>query len=956
MQSFSDSSTNKGAAPVIQQQSSGNVEIMATASAVMNNLSVMFSNASNSDKTKSQHALEEFQKQTEAWQVCFALLKNQEVPVEPKLFAAQTLKAKLNYDLHQLDMEKLEQVKEELVGILLKFPNVPKPVKTQIIVAVAALALQIPTWNDPLRFFAERCSANEDQSRLFLQFISVIPEEVHDARKSFITEDELLVKEQELLTNNSSTMLEAVQTFANRYGTRHAVIFECLNSWLSEVNIMSILQSPLLDMTFEALNSEELFPASSELIASLIAETRDVDTDMRAIEILYPRVLMLESALEKSIEDSERFMGYARIIAEAAESWVVLAARIPEQFLQLVKLVMKLCKLDDTLDVIQYTFEFWLDLRRFLTLPAHSAAREKYASCFLELAQVIIDHLRYPKRDENGNDDVFEGDRELEDKFRSFRHEMGDVLKDCCVVVGYSRCLSLAFGLIKSCLERKANGIPVPWQDIEAPLFSLRAMAREIPTDETNILPELINIILKLDDHDKIRYSAMLVVGRYTEWTARHPEFMTVQLNYMIAGLSCSNPSIRVAAAQSFKHLCQDCNSLLSSQIDTILDFYRQIFVHLDPESVWQVTEGVCAVIESQPRDKLAPTLKEYLDIPVQHIIKLIKQDQGQNLAPEFLQSIAQSFENIAIFAQCVAPRYDNTLDDKPEIQEQPCIPIFNGLMDLCTYLLSQYQSEVMICEKVCKFFKNVLRNYRESAIQLLPILAEILVKCFEQNHFGCFLWISGCCIQEFGRCDEQTRSALWKFTERQSHSFFEHLAAASCKEIPDGILSLYLHYFLTTLTVVEDFFRFMQDVTVSFPFELVRSELADTSIRAAVSCLSLEQLEPLWATLNFLADFFAYGYERPPISMHDVIPEDVRAAVRNIQLQHGLDIMIAYFQGMIYSFPRDCYSEASGMIRPFLDLLPQESEYWISQTLDKLPSEFLKADEKQKFLKELHG
>ena len=64
---------------------------------------------------------------------------------------------------------------------------------------------------------------------------------------------------------------------------------------------------------------------------------------------------------------------------------------------------------------------------------------------------MIIKHLTYPI---SGNDnDLFNGDKEQEDKFKEFRYEMGDVLKDCCAVAGATKALQVPFEQIQTIIS-----------------------------------------------------------------------------------------------------------------------------------------------------------------------------------------------------------------------------------------------------------------------------------------------------------------------------------------------------------------------------------------------------------------------------------------------------------------------------------------------------------------------
>ena len=110
-------------------------------------------------------------------------------------------------------------------------------------------------------------------------------------------------------------------------------------------------------------------------------------------------------------------------------------------------------------------------------------------------------------------------------------------MKDCCAVVGASKALQIPFTQIQTILSNSQGH----WQYLEAPLFSMRTMAKEVSTKEKTILPTIMSLLVQLPEHPKIRYAATLVLGRYTEWTAKNPEFLEPQLNYITKGFEVAN-------------------------------------------------------------------------------------------------------------------------------------------------------------------------------------------------------------------------------------------------------------------------------------------------------------------------------------------------------------------------------------------------------------------------------
>jgi transportin-3 len=315
------------------------------------------------------------------------------------------------------------------------------------------------------------------------------------------------------------------------------------------------------------LSNDDLFDAVVDFITAMFRETRDVYDNVASIKLLYEQLCLVSPQLGTLATDPDTFRGIIRMYAEAGEVWVVLIAHEPEKYQFLVQCIARCTEYHEDLEVTKITFNFWYELTQLITVDKHRPAKEMFKPIYAGLVDTMIGHLHYPE----GNDrtDIFKGDRVAEDKFRDFRHEMGDVLKDCCRVVGGSTCLGKAYFAVRHKLEEQALGIAVRWQDIEAPLFSMRMMAREVDTEEEEVVPEVMKLLVNLPEHDKIRYAATLVLGRYTEWTAKHPEYLEFQLSYISSGFENQSKDVISAAAQALKHFCQDCK-----KVDHKYDFH----------------------------------------------------------------------------------------------------------------------------------------------------------------------------------------------------------------------------------------------------------------------------------------------------------------------------------------------------------------------------------------------
>jgi transportin-3 len=310
--------------------------------------------------------------------------------------------------------------------------------------------------------------------------------------------------------------------------------------------------NPLLDLAFTALKDDELFDIAVDVVCEIIYETKDVQDYMPLIQVIYPKLVPLyqDLATVKEEEDDDKFRGYCRIFVEAGEAYMLLITAHLEAFTTIIDGI-SICTAYHDLEIVPMTFNFWFELTNSLTSETYRQYQPHFVRYFDQLVDVMIKHLQYPE----DSSDFTSQDR---DEFRQFRHHMGDTLKDCCRIVGSHRCLSKPLGILSGLLAGAHTS--ATWQQIEAPIFALRAMGSEIPDEENEVMPQIMEFLSKLPHHPKIRYAATLVISRYTTWTRKHPEFLAYQLNFISAGFE--NEEVAAASALALKHLCKDCSEV----------------------------------------------------------------------------------------------------------------------------------------------------------------------------------------------------------------------------------------------------------------------------------------------------------------------------------------------------------------------------------------------------------
>ena len=380
------------------------------------------------------------------------------------------------------------------------------------------------------------------------------------------------------------------------------------------------MNSPLLEVIVNALSAEKSFDAAVDCMCTIYRDTKEVDESLEVIYTLYPRIVALRPKIAQAANagDTDTLKGMTRLFAEAGEAWVVMMARLPDEFRGLLEAILECCLRDQDRDAVSSTFLFWYELKQMITMEIYQKARVKFGDIFAKLVDIMIKHLEFPTPEGSDETDLFDGDREQEEKFRGFRHSMGDVLKDCCEVISVTECLGKAYNLINEWMSTYASqvvGTTVPhWQQLEAPLFAMRAMGRMVSPEEDVVLRQVIPLIVQLPDHDKLQFQAIMALGRYTEWTAQHPEFLQPQLNFVIAGFNHSSTEVVRAAALAFRFFGTDCRKLLQDHVGQLHNFYESVLDGLPQVSQDELSEGVSFVVSAQPPDKIYSAMKLYCD------------------------------------------------------------------------------------------------------------------------------------------------------------------------------------------------------------------------------------------------------------------------------------------------------------------------------------------------------
>ncbi|RQM07949.1 hypothetical protein DH86_00000830, partial [Scytalidium sp. 3C] len=552
-------------------------------------------------------------------------------------------------------------------------------------------------------------------------------------------EDELNDRTKELLEDSASLVLRLLVSYSQSSDSAatNPQLLEVITSWIREIPLPDIVSSPLLDVIFNGLGQDRSFEAATDCLCTIFKETKDGDEYLPQIQILLPRIMTLQPRIKKAAEDEdvEVYKGLTRIFAEAGEAWVVLIAREPAVFRPLVEAVLECAARDIDREAIGLTFVFWYEFKLYLVLERYIQARMQYVDVYSKLVDIMTNRLEYPSSDKANDTDLFEGDREAEEKFRSFRHQMGDVLKDCCEIMGVTECLTKILKYIKDWMgsyASLASGTSVPhWQQLEAPLYSMRAIGRMVDKDEDIILPQIMPLIVQMPNHEKLRFTTIMVLARYTEWTANHPEFLESQFTYIVSSFSTDSKEIIGAAALALKFFCNDCRHHLGGQVVQLQAFYDQTLDKLSQISQEELTEGVASVIAVQPPAQ------------IYELMKLLMTKANNAIDQDSKLDLADNLQLITIMVQFITPYVELG-------QENPAVKYCQEIFPVLSTILDNFLDFSPVCERISRCWRYMVISYRTAMAPLLPEMANKLASGFTTSRQGCFLWVTSAILREF--------------------------------------------------------------------------------------------------------------------------------------------------------------------------------------------------------------
>ncbi|CAI5502615.1 unnamed protein product [Closterium sp. Naga37s-1] len=754
-----------------------------TTATLLRVLEALYQTTDRSTRREASKWLEAFQQSMDAWQISDRLLHDESSSMEVRYFCAQTLRTKVQRDFEELPQGSTPSLRASLLGLLAKFRNGPAAVRTQLCLAIAALAAHTPAgeWGEGgvVYWLRQQLAAQPESAPALLELLTVVVQEVGahklavrpERRRQFSAE--LVACAPDVLTLLAACHAAHPSDPATTEAALHA-----FTAWLRFSNGLSaatLMAHPLVPVALEGLQSADMFEPSVEAVCELIRFSVSggpaaLAANMQLVQLIVPRIMALLPRFSAALkvvqahqqgqtdaepeEDEDTMKAMARLFAEIGEAYVDLIASGSPESMMIAEALVQVTSHPD-FDIASTTFNFWHALGSHLTTrPRHEenvasdaaahAERERRLALFKPIFELLVSlvsfRVRYPPGHENWRSD------EKAD-FKQTRCAVADVLTDVLYVLGGERLLQLLAQPLFQIAEGAARGQEYDWRALEASLYCIRAIAGSHLLREQTILPQLMALLPMLPPQPQLLYTASLTIAAYCDWIAAAPNapsmlppLLTLLTNALGAGEDAAP-----AAALALKHICDASRQHLLSSIDPLLQLYNRVMVSdaalaLQPEDELQIVEALSVVVSVLPPDqcpKAVSALLQPLTAALQQVVTAAAQAPGGPASMPAAQYVVHIDRIANIF------RYVS--------QNQPLADAFQQLWPLFQAVFAQKPTDMRVMERLCRACKYAIRGGKTAMAPVLaPLLQELQVQ-YEQHQQPCLLYVASEIIKVFG-------------------------------------------------------------------------------------------------------------------------------------------------------------------------------------------------------------
>ncbi|KAG8187901.1 hypothetical protein JTE90_001664 [Oedothorax gibbosus] len=866
----------------------------------------------------SQNGGVQEQAQVYAWKIADELLQ-QRGDLESCYFAAQTMRTKVQFSFQELPAESHASLRDSLLNHISHVNNETSPViLTQLCLALADLALQMPSWKSPVNDLISRFGSNSQYVSTLLEILTVLPEEINSRhlrlganRRTQVSENFCQVAPQVLLLLSSY-----VQSMSQNDPSVLKKVFLCLGSWFTVKGLQTSDQAlhVLLNYIFQVLvnpdSHSNLHNAASDALCSALLVVEDTVNHQVLSTILFQGVYTFVEAYNISVarEDTDKSVNYCRIFTELAESFLeemIATPNVGFGNLQTLDLLL-ICAGHHDFELAEISFNVWYRLSEALYKRNDDALNSIFEPYIQRLIIALCRHCQL--------EPDHEGVPEEGDDFSEFRRRVAELIKDVVFIIGSSRCFLQMFENLCS------QGNYATWDASEASLFIMGAVAKNIVPEENRIVPRVVEAILSIPEtsHVAVRYTSTYLLGELCEWIEHHPQFLDPTLNFLLMCLQ--KKALASVAATALQNICATCKKQMASHFNGLLQIIQAIDTFsLSNDATVGLLRGTALILGQMPVDKITDGLMELCKTQTTPLSLLLK-DEKSTLKEG-------SRTDPAVWLDRLAAIFRNTTPNITNGQMHPCLPVVEKIWPLLSETCSRYQADVRIIERCCRCIRFAIRCVGKQSVSLLQPLVTQMVQIYQTHQHSCFLYLGSVLVDEYGSevgCIQGLVDMLQAFC----------LPAFRILESNDGLRNY--------PDTVDDLFRLCTRFLQWSPIAFLQCATIKPIIQCAIMATTLDHKDANLSVVKFFHDFIkgARLQDGSKQQHQDAATFHQRRALTQALLaEQGQNLVNTLINGCVYCLPTYMLSNAADILYDLVQCDKESLKLWLENALRLLPS-----------------
>ncbi|GAU32858.1 hypothetical protein TSUD_209260 [Trifolium subterraneum] len=878
-------------------------------------LNALYHHPDDTVRMQADRYLQDFQRTLDAWQVADNLLHDPSSNLETLIFCSQTLRSKVQRDFEELPATAFRPLRDSLNNLLKKFHKGHPKVRTQISIAVAALAVHVPAedWGDGgiVKWLRDEMDSNPEYIPGFLELLTVLP--------------------------------EVLEAFASWLRLKHGIPGSVLSS------------HPLVLTALSSLNSELLSEASVNVISELIHYTAagnidGVSTNGPLIQVIVPQVMNLKSQLSDSTKDEEDVKAIARLFADMGS----------DESMLIVHALLEVASHPEY-DIASMTFNFWHNLQLNLTrresyisygneacIEAERNRRlQVFRPAYESLVSLVSYRVQYPV---DYQDLTYEDLKEFKQtkyvgvsgygsqltvnlkwifwlvccEISELCVAVADVLTDAASVLGGDATLKILYMKLLEAVSSNGNNEQKEWRPAEAALFCIRAISSYVSVVEAEVMPQIMALLPKLPHQPQLLQTVCLTIGAYSKWLDSAscglsilPSVLDILMNGMGTSEECA-----AAAALAFRHICDDCRKKLCGCLDGLFHIYNRTVSGEDSfkvpaEDSLHLVEALSMVVTELPLEDAKRAL-EALCIPVISPLQEAINQGPESLSKRPSRQLTVHIDRFAYIFRYV--KHPQVVADAI----QRLWPIFKAIFDVRAW-------DMRTMESLCRACKYAVRTSGRFMGLTIGAMLEEIQSLYRQHHQPCFLYLSSEVIKIFGS-DPSCADYLKNLIE----ALFQHTTR----------LLTNIQEFTARPDIADDCFLLASRCIRYCPQLFIPSPVFPSLVDCSMVGITVQHREASNSILHFFSDIFdlansTMGEQFLPIRDSIIIPRG--ASITRI--------LVASLTGAL---PKSRVEVVSYTLLALTRSYGMQALEWAKQSIMLIPSTAVTDLERSRFLKAL--